>query len=138
MVQKCLDGIFTAHIFVLLFKTTTIMQNTTLPTKIYKVSYLRNNQPISISDAMTYEDCEISCQKLNELDPEVKHFPFRPIRLAWGIMKYDPTLDMFIQDADWYDEKKDLIRVRYENTVGCIPTWQIENLDEVLFKFNML
>jgi hypothetical protein len=119
------------------------MQENTTTQKIYKVTYFnKENQPISIGGVMTYEDCEISCQKLNELDPEVRHFPFRLIRLVWDEMEHDPKLDIFVNDADWYDEKKDMVRIRYvntvgENTVGCIPAWQIENLDEVIAKFNM-
>lgn len=116
------------------------MENTqkSLP-KIYRVTYLTSdNQPISIGGEMTYGDCVILCEKLDELDPGVKHFPFRTKRLVWDEMDYDMTLDKYIIDADWYDEKKDLVRLRFSrNEVGCIPPWEIQNLKEVISKFNM-
>jgi len=115
-----------------------MQENTTTLPKVYKIAFFDKDGIVTIGEELyTFVDAEAMRQTLDQ-NSEMSHVAFYPQRLVWGEMEYNPALDILINDADWYDEKADIVRICYsDSSVSCIPTWQIENLDEVIAKFNM-
>lgn len=113
--------------------------------KIYKIAVfdISDGGIITIGEELYTNDdgCEM-CNQLNSTYPQFDHVCFHPQRLEWDDLgvNFNPETDQFIIAADWWDDMRDFVAVRYSDErgdTGYIPTWQISNLSEVITKFNM-